>query len=91
MYCLGAFVGPLFNVCGTCAGTLFSKVNLSDCEQILPAAIFDVQDFLSRDGALQAFTHKANSPQGANNVLLQLAVLSMFSLFDVSGSSAKLG
>lgn len=69
------------------AGTLFSKVNLSDCDQILPAAVADLQDFLSRDGALQAFTQRANSPQGCEHVLLQLAVLSMFSLYDLSATA----
>lgn len=70
------------------AGTLFSKVNLSDCDQILPAAVADLQDFLGRDGALQAFTQRANSPQGCEHVLLQLAVLSMFSLYDLSATAA---
>lgn len=48
----------------------------------------DLQDFLSREGALQALTHKASSAQGREHVLLQVAVLSMFSLYDVTASAA---
>ena len=69
----------------TCyAGILFSKVNLNDCDEVLPAAIADLRDLLSREGALQALVHKSPGRQSKEHVLLQLVVLSIFSLYDIT-------
>lgn len=68
-------------------GILFSKVNLNDCDEVLPAAMADLKDLLSRQGTLQAFLHPGPTQQGSEHVLLQLAVLSMFSMHDLAGAS----
>lgn len=66
------------------AGILFSKVNLNDCDEVLPAATADLRDLLTREGAVQALVHKSPGQQSKEHVLLQLAVLSMFSLYDIT-------
>lgn len=71
------------------AGILFSKVNLNDCDEVLPAAIADLNDFLGRQGALQAFLHKGPAQQSSEHVLLQLAVVSMFSMQDIAGAAGE--
>ena len=68
------------------AGILFSKVNLNDCDEVLPAAIADLNDLLSRQGVLQAFLVNKPAQQSNEHVLLQLAVLSMFSMYDITDS-----
>lgn len=75
------------------AGILFSKVNLNDCDEVLPAAMADLRDLLTREGALQALVHKSPGQQSKEHVLLQLAVLSMFSLYDITSANQgqKLG
>ncbi|DBA73433.1 TPA: hypothetical protein ACH3X1_011469 [Trebouxia sp. C0004] len=70
-------------------GILFSKVNLNDCDEVLPAAMADLHDLLGRQGALQAFLHKGPTQQRSEHVLLQLAVLSMFSMHDIAAASAE--
>ncbi|KAA6424776.1 MAG: hypothetical protein FRX49_05443 [Trebouxia sp. A1-2] len=67
-------------------GILFSKVNLNDCDELLPAAMADLNDLLGRQGALQAFLHKGPTQQRSEHVLLQLAVLSMFSMHDIAAA-----
>lgn len=75
------------------AGILFSRVNLNDCDEVLPAAVADLRDLLSREGALQALVHKSPGRQSKEHVLLQLAVLSIFSLYDITSphQGQKLG
>lgn len=68
-------------------GILFVKVNLNNCDEVLPAAISDLNDLLGRQGALQAFLHKGPAQQGSEHVLLRLAVLSMFSVHDLTATS----
>ena len=60
---------------------------------MLPAAIADLRDVLTREGALQALMHKSPGQQSKEHVLLQLAVLSMFSLYDITSihQEQKLG
>ena len=69
------------------AGILFSKVNLSSCDEVLPAALADLNDLLERQGPLQAFLRKGPAQQSSEHILLQLAVLAMFSMFDITGTS----
>ena len=70
-----------------CAGILFSKVNLSDCDVVLPAAISDLNDLLGRQAVLQAFLVNKPGQQSREHVLLQLAVLSMFSMHDITSAA----
>ena len=83
----------LMHVAACHAGILFSKVNLNNCDEMLPAAIADLRDLLSREGTLQALVHKSLGKQSKEHVLLQLAVLSMFSLYDITSTheEQKLG
>ncbi len=64
-------------------------MNLNDCDEVLPAAMADLNDLLGRQGALQAFLHKGPTQQRSEHVLLQLAVLSMFSMHDIAAASAN--
>ena len=70
-----------------CAGILFSKVNLSDCDEVLPAAISDLNDLLGRQAVLQAFLVNKGAQNSREHVLLQLAVLSMFSMHDITSAA----
>ena len=68
-------------------------MNLNDCDEVLPAAIADLNDLLSREGAVRALVHKSPGQQNKEHVLLQLAVLSMFSMHDITSAQQgqKLG